>query len=78
MDVTLTIEEARRKLADGHDKEAARLLTDAAYRTHDAQLEASIRELAVLGRDQAGRFGKARWNEIIRVADLRAGNGTGS
>lgn len=71
MDVTATIEEARRELAAGHDKQAARLLTDAAYATHDPEVERQIRELAVQGRDQAGRFGKGRWDEIIRIAELR-------
>jgi hypothetical protein len=75
MDVTATIEEAKRELAAGHDKEAARLLTDAAYQTHDPAVEHAIRELAVQGREKAGRFGKGRWDEIIRIADLRGGNG---
>jgi hypothetical protein len=72
MDVQATIEEARRELQSGHEKEAARLLTDAAYATHDPELETRIRELALQGRDSAGRFGKGRWEEIIRVADVRS------
>lgn len=72
MDVAVTVDEARRKLAEGHDKEAARLLTDAAYRTHDPELERAIRDLAVQGREKAGRFGRGRWDEIIRVAELRS------
>jgi hypothetical protein len=75
MDVTTTIEEARRELTAGHDKQAARLLTDAAYQTHDPDVEHAIRELALQGREKAGLFGKGRWDEIIRIADLRAGNG---
>ena len=75
MDAAQTIEEARRELAAGREKEAARLLTDAAYRTHDTELEQKIRELALQGRERAGRFGKGRWDEIIRVAELRGGNG---
>ena len=71
MDVTATIHEAREQLAAGKEKQAARLLTDAAYATHDPDLERQIRELALRGRDTAGRFGKSRWDEIIRVADLR-------
>jgi hypothetical protein len=71
MDVTATIEEARRELAAGHDKQAARLLTDAAYATHDPDLERRIRELALQGRESAGRFGKSRWDEIIRIAEVR-------
>jgi hypothetical protein len=75
MDVTATIEEARRELAAGHEKQAARLLTDAAYETHDPGVEHTIRELALQGREKAGRFSKGRWDEIIRIADLRGGNG---
>jgi hypothetical protein len=77
MDVVHTIEKARQELAAGHDKQAARLLTDAAYETHDPQLEGKIRELALEGRGQAGLFGKGRWDEIIRIADLRQSKGQG-
>ncbi|MFN8188717.1 MAG: hypothetical protein U0R69_16745 [Gaiellales bacterium] len=72
MDPDKAIEEAKRLLAEGKDKKAAQLLTDAAYRTHDPELERKIRELATEGRDRAGFFGKGRWNEIIRVAELRS------
>ena len=72
MDVSATIDEARRKLAAGEDKESARLLTEAAYATHDPAHQAEIRRLAQEGRGQAGLFGKGRWDEIIRIADLRA------
>jgi hypothetical protein len=72
MEVSSTIEQARRKLADGKDKEAARLLTDAAYETHDPELERSIRELAIEGREKAGFLGKGRWDEVIRIADVRS------
>jgi hypothetical protein len=75
MDVSATIEEARRELEAGHDKQAARLLTDAAYATHDTELEEQIRQLATQGRESAGMFGKGRWDEIIRVADVRSGRG---
>ena len=77
MDVAQTIEEARRELEAGHDKQAARLLTDAAYETHDPELERKIRELALQGREKAGRFGKGRWDEVIRIAELRAAKGQG-
>ena len=70
-DISETIEAARQELAAGRDKQAARLLTDAAYSTHDSALEEKIRALALEGRNQAGRFGKGRWDEIIRIADLR-------
>ena len=68
MDVVQTIEAAKKEMAAGHDKQAARLLTDAAFETHDPDLERQIRELAVagplerrhvrqgpLGRDHPGR-----------------------
>jgi hypothetical protein len=64
------VTEARDRLADGKDKEAARLLTDAAYHTHDPEIEQQVRELAEQGLERAGRFGKGRWEEIIRIADL--------
>jgi hypothetical protein len=64
--------EARDHLAAGDDKEAARLLTDAAYHTHDPEIEQQVRELATKGLERAGRFRKGRWEEIIRIADLRA------
>jgi hypothetical protein len=63
---------ARDRLAAGDDKEAARLLTDAAYHTHDPEIEQQVRELASQGLERAGRFSKGRWAEIIRIADLRA------
>lgn len=66
------VTEARDNLAAGHDKEAARLLTDAAYNTHDTEIESQVRDLAKQGLDRAGMFGKGRWKEIIRIADLRA------
>jgi hypothetical protein len=78
MEVMDTIEQARRELDAGHGKAAARLLTDAAYRTHDPELERQIRALAFEGRAGAGLLGKGRWEEIIRVAELRGGNGSGN
>ena len=71
-DVLGLVAKARETLAAGDDKEAARLLTDAAYHTHDPEIERHVRELAALGLERAGRFGKGRWKEIIRIADLRA------
>lgn len=71
MTVVQTIEEARQELEAGHNKQAARLLTDAAYHTQDPSLEATIRQLAEKGRSDAGRFGKSRWDEIIRITELR-------
>jgi hypothetical protein len=71
-DVVKLVDEARRELAAGKDKQAARLLTDAAYHSHDAQIEEEVRKLALEGRGRAGLFGKGRWDEIIRIADLHA------
>jgi hypothetical protein len=68
--VQALVTKARDHLAAGEDKEAARLLTDAAYHTHDPEIERQVRELAVQGLERAGRFGKGRWEEIIRIADL--------
>jgi len=71
-DVHGLVLEARHHLDAGDDKQAARLLTDAAYHTHDPQIEQQVRELAAQGLERAGRFSKGRWEEIIRIADLRA------
>jgi hypothetical protein len=71
-DVQALLTEARDHLAARDDKRAARLLTDAAYHTHDPELEKQVRELAAQGLERAGRFSKSRWEEIIRIADLRA------
>jgi hypothetical protein len=71
-DVDALVTQARDGLAAGKDKEAARLLTDAAYHTHDPRIEKEVRELAAQGLDRAGRFSKGRWEEIIRIADLHA------
>ena len=70
--VQVLVSKARDNLAAGHDKEAARLLTDAAYHTHDPEIEQQVRELAGQGLERAGRFGKGRWEEIIRIADLHS------
>jgi hypothetical protein len=69
-DVPALVRQARAELAAGNDKQAARILTDAAYHTHDPEIEQQVRELAAQGLDRAGRFGKGRWEEIIRIADL--------
>lgn len=71
-DVQGLVSEARGRLAAGDDKQAARLLTDAAYHTHNPEVEQQVRELAAQGLDRAGRFSKGRWQEIIRIADLHA------
>ena len=70
MNVAQSIAEARRELAAGHGKEVARLLSEAVYETHDPELEKQIRALALEARVGAGRFGKGRWDEIVRIAEL--------
>ena len=69
--VEQVIEEARQELAKGKKTAAARLLTDAAYRTRDPQEAETIINLAEEGRSQAGFFSKGRWDEILRVASTR-------
>lgn len=68
-DVQAVVARARDELAAGDDKKAAQLLTDAAYRTRDPEIERQVRELAADGLQRAGRFGKGRWKEIIRIVD---------
>jgi hypothetical protein len=67
--VSESIEEARRLLVAGDDKRAADLLTSAAAECGDERRAAMIRALAVQGRERAGRFGKRRWDEAIRLSD---------
>jgi len=67
--VSESIEEARRLLGAGDDKAAADLLTSAAGECSDERRAAMIRALAVQGRERAGRFGKRRWDEAIRLSD---------
>jgi len=68
-DVQAVVAKARDELAAGDDKKAAELLTDAAYHTRDPEIERQVRELAGRGLERAGRFGKGRWREIIRIVD---------
>jgi hypothetical protein len=75
--VSQVLEEARGELQRGKGTSAARLLTDAAYRTRDPQEAQEIIALAEKGLEDAGFFGKGRWKEIIRVASSRL-NGTQS
>jgi hypothetical protein len=75
--VSETIEEARRLLGEGDDRKAAELLTLAARECADERQAAMVRALATQGRDRAGRFGKRRWDEAIRLSEERlAGAGT--
>jgi hypothetical protein len=71
-DVNALVAKARERLEARDDKQAARLLTDAAYHTRDPEVERQVRELATQGLERAGRFSKGRWQEIIRIAELRA------
>lgn len=66
--VSETIEEARRLLGEGNDKQAADLLISAAGECRDERRMAMIRALALQGRERAGRFGKRRWEEAIRLS----------
>lgn len=72
--VSETIEAAREAMGAGRDKRAADLLTIAASECHDAEKASIIRGLAVQGRDRAGRFGRRRWDEAIRISELRLAN----
>jgi hypothetical protein len=69
--VSESIEEARRLLGEGNDKRAAELLTSAARECSDERQAAMVRALATQGRDGAGRFGKRRWDEAIRLSEER-------
>jgi hypothetical protein len=69
--LTDTIEDARRLLGEGKNRRAAGLLTLAASECHDSTKAAMIRALALQGQEKAGRFGKHRWDEAIRVTGLR-------
>ena len=66
-----TIEEARRLMTAGNDRRAADLLTLAASECHDPSKSALIHGLAVQGQERAGRFTRGRWDEAIRVSNLR-------
>src|SRR5262245_45017296 len=61
--VDQVVTEAEQELAKGKKTAAARLLTDAAYRTRDPQEAEAIIKLAEQGRSQAGFFSKGRWDE---------------
>jgi hypothetical protein len=70
--VQTLVAKVRESLEVGDDKDAARLLTDAIYHTHDPAIEQQVCELALQGRERAGRFSKGRWDEIIRIAELHS------
>jgi hypothetical protein len=70
-EVQALVSKARDHLAARDDKKAARLLTDAVYHTHDPEMERQVQQLAEQGLQRSGRFNKGRWQEIIRIAELR-------
>ena len=65
------IEEARRLLGEGRDKRSADVLTMAASECSDPAQARMIMSLALEGQEHAGRFGKRRWDEAIRLAEKR-------
>ena len=73
--VTESLEEARRLMGTGDDKHAAQLLHTAALEGHDPAKAAQIHALATQGRERAGRFGRRRWDEPIRIAEARQATG---
>jgi hypothetical protein len=68
---TARIGKARQLLQQGHEKAAARELTEAVHTAHDPAEIDQIRSLAEEGLGHAGMLGKGRWREIIRLAELR-------
>jgi hypothetical protein len=72
MDVEERIRQARNLLDAGNEKAASRELTDAVVACDDGGQAMEIRRLADRGLEMAGRFGKARWREIARLADIHA------
>jgi hypothetical protein len=71
MDVAAMIERGRTSIDQGDLKKAAQDLTDAAIATRDVGQAREIRQLADRGMELSGRFGKSRWKEVARLADLR-------
>ena len=65
------IEEARRLLGEGRDKQSADVLTMAATECSDPSQARMIRALALDGQARAGRFSKRRWDEAIRLSQQR-------
>ena len=68
---TEDIQRARTMLAQGENKKASRLLTDAAIACRDADQARQIKLIAEEGLAGAGMFGKSQWKEVIRLAALR-------
>ena len=70
MDTTAeTIEDARRLLGEGKNRQAADLLTLAASTKLDPARASIIHTLALDGQAQAGRFGKRRWKQPLELAE---------
>ena len=68
---TEDIQRARTMLAQGANKQASRLLTDAAIGCRDADLAREIKAIAEEGILGAGFLGKSQWKEVIRLAKIR-------
>ena len=73
MDVAQRIQNGRNLLDAGNEKAANRELTDAVVECRDPRQASEIRQLAERGLEMTGRFGKGRWRELARIADLRVG-----
>lgn len=72
MNVAEEIAQARSALAEGHQTEASRLLHHAAFETLDPELLKQIHELALEGREKAGRIRKRMlWDHILTETELR-------
>lgn len=67
--VAESIEEARRLLGAGKNRMAADLLAVAAVQCADPNRAAMIHALAKQGQASAGRFGKRRWDQSIRLSE---------
>jgi hypothetical protein len=59
------------QLQQGHPKDAACILTEAVYEAEDPAEIGEIHRIADEGLSDAGFFGQGRWQEILRLADLR-------
>jgi hypothetical protein len=76
MSVATRIERGKSLLDQGDEKNAARELTDAAVECWDPEQAMEIKKLADRGMEMAGRFGKSRWKEVARIADLHRSRAT--
>ena len=65
------IQQARTLLAEGKNKKASRVLTDAAVTCRDPEEAREIKAIAEEGITGAGFLGKSQWKEVLRLAALR-------